>query len=940
MRTPDDKTVSGVATAFGTDGPASDMPQPPAGWKRYERLEFLGRGGMGQVYRAWDPRLKRLVALKFLNTTSGQSRARFLREAQSQACISHANVCEVFEVGEVGGRLFIAMQLIAGPSLSTSEQQLDLREKVAVMRDVALAAHAAHTRGLIHRDIKPSNVMLELRDHRLPVVKVVDFGLSRSLGGPDEEPVAPGAGPQSRPDLTALGSVTGTPSYMAPEQALGANDQLDARTDVYGIGCTLYTLLVGKSPFTGGDQAELFLRVVTEVPQIPRSIEAGIPFDLVAIVMRCLAKEPSRRYQSAIDLAEDLDRFLAGDPVVAVPTSAAYRLRKAAKKHRALFGIGGAAALAVLVIAGMLIHTRWSANRQTETALRFGLLIDRVESTLWRVRSLPLHDVRPARARVTTMLDTIRRDMEELGDLAIGPGNVALGRGFLDLGQYERAREHLERAWSSGYRPPEAAYALGLTLGRLYQEALTALAQAESGAERKRRSIEAETHLRDPALDLLRELPASVTEAPEYVEALIAQYERRYDDALAKAREAAERVEWLYEAHILEGQVLTAIADDHRREGRYDDARQFLETANTAYQNAIRVGESDVRAYQGQCTMWFIAWHTEVVHRRNANPATLERLLESCNNGLVANPDTTRLHELIALAYSVLADSQVAHREDPADAALAASAAADAALATDPRSIFALSSKAAALWHRGQYQMIQDDDPTETFSAAVNAVEQALALDPRSSSSHARLAIILVDQAIWDHAQGGDPRPWLQRSVAALTTASEIEPDSATNYVNAGIAYRRWLEYLVHTLDEDPSSIAEQAHAAIDKGLVINPEFWWSHRVKGAIHTLVAEWAVVHDQDPTTEVASAIASLQRSLELNTRDPRAYAYLGRAYVARARFEIDTARPSSETLRFAESAWSKGIEISPGNGDMKELRHFLDALVHEDRGHQPG
>lgn len=916
------------------------MPQPPVGWKRYEGLEFLGRGGMGQVYRAWDPRLKRLVALKFLNTTSGQSRARFLREAQSQACISHANVCEVFEVGEAAGRLYIAMQLIAGPSLSTNGRQLDLREKVAIMRDVALAVHAAHNRGLIHRDIKPSNVMLELHDDGSHVVKVVDFGLSRQLDTPFEEHSAEDVSPASRTDQTSLGSITGTPSFMAPEQALGADDQLDARTDVYGIGCTLYTLLVGKPPFTGKNRDELLLRVVTKTPQIPRSVEAGIPFDLVAIVMKCLAKEPSRRYQSANDLVQDLDRFLVGDLVAAVPASAAYRLRKAVKKHRALFGLGGAAAGALLVIAGMLVHTRWSVNRQTETALRFGLLVDRVESVLWRVRSLPLHDVRPACAHVITMLDTIDRETAELGDIALGPGNVALGRGFLALGQYEDAREHLELAWNSGYRPKEAAYALGLTLGRLYQEALAALAQADSAAERKRRRIEAETNLRDPALELLRALPASVTEAPEYVEALIAQYERRYDDALTKTREAAERIEWLYEAHILEGQVLTAIADDHRRAGRYDDARQTLETANNAFQNAIRVGESDVRAYQGQCAMWFIAWHTEVVHHRKADPATLERLLESCRKGLVANPDTARLNELIALAYSLLADYQVAHHENPADAVLAASTAANEALATNPRSVFALTTKATALWHRGQYQMIEDEDPTETFSSAVNAVRQALTLDPRSSRSHATLAIILVDQAIWDQAQGRDPRPWLRRSVAALTTASKIDPDSATNYVNAGIAYRRWMEYLVHTLDEDPSSIAEKAHAAIDRALAINPELWWSHRAKGAFHTLVAEWEAVHDQEPTAEVAQAIASLQKSLELNPRDPRACAYLGRAYVARARFEIEMARSPSETIRLAKNAWNRGIEISPGNGDLKELRLRLDALAAEDRGRQPG
>jgi serine/threonine protein kinase len=203
---------------------------------QYQMLEVLGSGAMGEVRRAFDPQLGRHVALKVLQDTGADLAKRLVKEARAQAKVEHPNICKVYGVGEIEGRLFIALQLVNGKTLGETARSMTLEEKVRAMRDVADALHAAHRIGLIHRDVKPTNVLVERTDSGAYVPYVTDFGLAREL---------------SAPGLTATGVVVGTPLYMAPEQAEGLAHALDRRTDVYGLGATLYEALVGRPPFQG-----------------------------------------------------------------------------------------------------------------------------------------------------------------------------------------------------------------------------------------------------------------------------------------------------------------------------------------------------------------------------------------------------------------------------------------------------------------------------------------------------------------------------------------------------------------------------------------------------------------------------------------------------------------------------------------------------------------
>jgi hypothetical protein len=297
-----------VAAPGSSRGPGPPPPQLPG----YEIRGELGRGGMGVVYKARDLRFKdRTVALKMIRATGRADPeyvTRFRAEAEALARVQHPNIVQIFTVEEHDGTPFIVMEFVAGGSLMdrVNGRPQPPRDAAAVVEVLARALYAAHEKGIIHRDLKPANVLLAPctngdswgTAYGLP--KVTDFGLARQSDG--------GLG------QTATNAALGTPAYMAPEQTGGRAQEIGPATDVYGLGAILYELLSGRPPFRGEDLVAVLMWVRTEPPAPPRQLQPDVPADLEAICLRCLAKAPADRYASARELADDLRRFLNGEP--------------------------------------------------------------------------------------------------------------------------------------------------------------------------------------------------------------------------------------------------------------------------------------------------------------------------------------------------------------------------------------------------------------------------------------------------------------------------------------------------------------------------------------------------------------------------------------------------------------------------------------------------
>lgn len=268
---------------------------------RYEVRDRLGHGGMADVMRALDHQLDREVAVKILHARYADDPAflaRFRREAQAAASLSHPNVVAVYDADEHDGRPFIVMELVQGRSLSQvlATERLTVETAVRMAGDAALGIHYAHERGLIHRDVKPGNILVADDGQ----VKVTDFGIARAVNAET---------------VTQTASVFGTAAYIAPEQAQGSD--VDRRTDVYALGCVLYELLTGQQPFLGDSAVSLAYKHVASTPTPPSSIAPEVPAELDAVVLKALAKDPAARYQSARELHSDLQRVTAGLPVAA-----------------------------------------------------------------------------------------------------------------------------------------------------------------------------------------------------------------------------------------------------------------------------------------------------------------------------------------------------------------------------------------------------------------------------------------------------------------------------------------------------------------------------------------------------------------------------------------------------------------------------------------------
>ncbi len=323
---------------------------------KYHTAVPIGRGGMGEVHRAWDPTLNRHVALKLLRSDDPELEERMLREARLQARVSHPNVCPVYEVGRHEGRVYIAMQLIEGEALDEAARGLGLEQKVALVRTVAEAVHAAHTVGLVHRDLKPANILVERTGEGELKPWVVDFGIAR-------EREVEGA--------TVTGQVLGTPGYLSPEQARGEVSTIDRRSDVFSLGVVLYELLCGSRPFAGDSDVEVLVALLESEPQPLRRRAPHLPRDLETVVMTCLEHDRERRYDSARALADDLGRFLAGEPILARPATLVRRLAARARRHPVTAGLLAAAGIAVVVMAiGLAVAwVKYTVDLRTERDL-------------------------------------------------------------------------------------------------------------------------------------------------------------------------------------------------------------------------------------------------------------------------------------------------------------------------------------------------------------------------------------------------------------------------------------------------------------------------------------------------------------------------------------------------------------------------------------------
>jgi tetratricopeptide (TPR) repeat protein len=462
----------GLVPEAGSPAPwqqGAELPQIPG----YEVETLLGRGGMGLVYKARHGRLDRFVALKMLISgayAGPHERARFQREARAVASLRHANIVHVYDVGEHEGRPYFTMELLEGGSLARAlaGTPQPARQAATLVATLAEAMQVAHRGGIVHRDLKPANILLTADG----TPKIADFGLARYF--------------HEEATLSLSGARIGTPSYMAPEQVNGKGAAIGPATDIYALGALLYEMLTGRPPFRGETATETERQVVAEEPVPPSRLNSKVPRDLETICLKCLHKDPDRRYADAGALAEDLRRFVEGRPIRARRINPLERAWRWCRRNPA----GAALAVAVIVLVGLSIGgALWIQRQQLERRMEAQLRRERARVAIERVLGrqddlrerghweeaklqLALAENRLDDAASDELQQRLARAYSELENArkaeAADPGLVLrMAKAEAELGHASRVEALLERATSRQPRDPETWVQSGVVRDRL-----------------------------------------------------------------------------------------------------------------------------------------------------------------------------------------------------------------------------------------------------------------------------------------------------------------------------------------------------------------------------------------------------------------------------------------------------------------------------------------
>lgn len=628
---------------------------------RYRIVREVGRGGMGVVFEALDLELGRRVAVKRLKGVDldGEASQRLLREARSAARLDHPHIAAILDVGAD----VLVMQFVDGVALDVAVGD-DAMRAVRFVRDAARAVHFAHEHGIVHRDLKPQNLLVASER-----VFVTDFGLAKDLRERDAR-------------LSRSGHVLGTPETMAPEQAEGRVHDVDARSDVWGLGATLYRVLVGAAPFRGDDVLAVLRAVTDAEPRRPRSIRPALSRDLENVVLKCLAKEKDARYASAAALADDLDRVLDGVPVLARPPSRLHRAARFMARHRVGSAIVVALLAAVLGVAAMVWHER-GRRAASDEALALSELVGVV-----------------------------------LQDAALEQrlGDVASAHARLDAGIAAC------RAFVATHEVAHARYLLGKLL-RLRGEAEAALAELDAALALEPTLVEARL---ERGLARAGRIDVSAAESVDASECAIALAD--LDAGLASPR--PKRVD----RQLAEGERARLNGDTKRARDAFDEVLRLDPLSVDA---RLRLAQVELAAGDGDA-----AWHhamSALDLRRGFGPAYLARSAAS-QTPTPADPvgRATLQHALVAANQRVDAgdaSSEALHERggirlhlDDVEGALSDFS---AALAADPRDAMAYGNRSLVHARRAAAARREGDraQALSAWSAAIDDATSALTID-------------------------------------------------------------------------------------------------------------------------------------------------------------------------------------------------------------------
>ena len=953
-------TAAGADATLGTTRPiAVAGPVPQLNFGRYEILSELGRGGMGVVYRAHDPQLRREVALKTLPQGAGaspESIERLLREARTAATLDHPGIVRIHEVGAVAGMPFFAMEYVRGRTLREVLQGPDrpgLRERAGWVLQAAEAVAHAHARRIIHRDLKPANLLLG-EDGR---VHVMDFGLAKEM--------------EERTRLTTTGQILGTPQYMPPEQIDGDAEKLGPASDVYALGAVLYEALTGRAAFEATGVAELLAKVLSRDPVPPRALDPRIPIDLETVCLRTLQKEPERRYPTARELADDLGRFLRGEAVDARRETLVERGFRWVRRRKAITGLIAAAAAASLLAGALgLQSVRDRADRERLQAEKLTVLRSvaalAVDAALFARRAGgrmdqagqrfvgPLQEAArqvaeqaPGLAEPHFYLGRMYRALLRPADaLAEQERGLAKDAGFAPCG-YERAvllaQRYFEQVEAAGDRAREREGGLLSASGRIEAAAAPHRridTREVEGGDPQLRSAKAEAIA---ALDALRGSLARSVAAPDHRRGSPAGSRSWGEHAVPLLRVGGAQldcVEGMVSAYAPEGwaparaRLEQAIAAAPELE----EAHQALAEAAIRfgrYAEAIAALERGLAGDQGNRVLWELAGRARLLQAhalwyRGQDPHA------ECAAGIAAYGQAVDLAPDRAGARLGRGDVLLARGQFRASRGLDSRADHEAAQA-DYRRAVELAPDDPQAWMRsggawtnlGSWRVSRGEGGEEDYRRAEADYLRALERAPKNAEAWTLLGTVRRSLARVTAARGGDPRAEYARCIEAHDAALACNPAEGRAWLERGLArfeLARWLA----TRGEDPQEMWAAALADLGRAAEELPGSSAPANARGLAHMNRAVYAIQRGGDAAADLDAALAAYGEALGRNPEDFEARLYRGMVHCNRALWRMRSGADPTEDFRRAATDHEEATRLNPTLGEGWGRRSFTLAI----------
>ncbi len=899
-------------------GPARQLPALPdevraalafshARLDEFVLVETIGRGGGGEIWKAWDTALGRWVALKRPVLDSTQAKERFARESLTVARLEHPAIVPIYRVGGAPGSPYLVMPLIEGTTLVDAD--LSLADALNAVRVAALAVEHAHQRGVVHRDLKPGNIM---RDEQGRIL-VLDFGIVHLLGASTA--------------MTAPGDVLGTAAYMAPEQARGDAQAIGKVTDIYALGATLYELVTRHPPFAGGSVAEIVHKVIHDVPISVRRRVPSLPSDVAAIIETAMAHEPHRRYASAHALAEDLGHAIAGEAVSVRPSGRLAPLRRLLRRHPLVLALAVVATAAVLA-AGAVATRENGARRSAVESVRQMAEMS-LDAALRLRRSGDNQSMRQFVPRLAASYQEARLRAPDLAEL-----DFLMGRMFRAVLDDDTALEYQGRALqkSPDYGPAlyEHAVLLSKRYGQLLGEAQAAARRDEEPGRWPAEPGHEDLDRRDPRL---RDLRAAIVRDCRALERVLASDPRAT---------AARGIFAYHQGDSEQGRLLLeqTVARDPGLEEAWEAlalalaAARRTEEAEEVYTRAIAFDRGYVPHLLGRARLRGGRAIAKLGRGTDAD-ADFAGALADVTAAIELAPESVSGWMARGLIHVQVANHRLLGGGDPVADATAAERDFGHVLTRSSNNLEALEGRAMARGYRGTYhgrggrRQALDD-----FAAALADSRSVLAAAPGQRSARLQEGRLRINRAAYLALAGADPRAECEAAVAAL---DETLRGDARN--EEAIAWRAYAlaqaAAYAQNKGADPSSYLSKAEESL--GLIgVGPMAIWTRFRRAFVAIIAGENAARDGRDPTTWWRRGEEDLRSVIEELPELADVWLRRGVLRARRADHALRTHRDPQADRTAAAADLDRAVSLNPRRADTFLERSALRRQMGDRKG----